>query len=122
MAGFIKVEVEKLPTHQLNMKVNKDIFYDFKVKCKQRGLPMNVVIETFMNQYIDGEYYLDEELIFEQEEMESEKETLNTPINKEVHRKFKNIIKANGMKVKYVVGAFIEDYANNDLVMKFARK
>lgn len=122
MAGFIKVDVEKLPTHQINMKVNENIFYNFKVKCKQRGLPMNVVIETFMNQYTNGKYYLDKEDVLKSMASQGIKETLNTPVNKEAYDKFKNTVKANGMFVKYVIGAFIEDYATNDLVLEFTRK
>jgi len=122
MAGFIKVEAKKFPTQQLNMGVDKDIFYDFKVKCKQRGIPMNVVIETFMNQYANGKYHLSKEDIIKRMKSESSKETLNTPVNKEIHHKFKNIVNANGMDIKYVIGAFIEDYATNDLVLEFTRK
>ena len=68
MAGYIKVKVEKLPTQPLNMQVNKDIFYDFKVKCKKRGLPLNIVIEVFMNQYANGKYHLNREDILKWKE------------------------------------------------------
>ena len=83
---------------------------------------MNVVIETFMNQYTNGKYYLDKEDVLKSMASQGIKETLNTPVNKEAYDKFKNTVKANGMFVKYVIGAFIEDYATNDLVLEFTRK
>lgn len=119
MAGFIKVEVEKLPTQALNMQVNKDIFYDFKVKCKQRGLPLNIVIEVFMSQYANGKYYLDREDILKWKEDNGETETLNSTFNKEIYNRFKAVVKRDGFFVKNVVSAFIEDYVKSNLIMKF---
>lgn len=122
MAGFIKVEAKKLPTQALNMQVNKDIFYDFKVKCKEKGLPLNVVIEVFMNQYANGKYYIDKEKILKWKNDDGETETLNSTFNKEIYNNFKNTVKKEGLFIKNVVSAFIEDYAENDLVMEFTRK
>lgn len=36
--------------------VSADVIEDFKVKCKENNMPMNVVIETFMRQYAAGEF------------------------------------------------------------------
>lgn len=122
MAGFIKVEAKKLPTQALNMQINKDIFYDFKVKCKERGYPLNVVIEVFMNQYGNGRYHLNKGDILKWKDDTGETETLNSTFNKEIYIKFKDAVKRDKYFVKHVIAAFVEDYANNDLVMEFARK
>lgn len=121
MGGFIKVEAKKLPTQALNMQVNKDIFYDFKVKCKERGLPLNIVIEVFMNQYANRKYVLNYENIVKWKKNDGETETLNSTFNKEIYRKFKNAVKEDKLFVKHVVSAFIEDYVNNDLTMEFVK-
>ena len=121
MAGFIKVKAKKLPTQALNMQVNKDIFYDFKVKCKERGLPLNVVIEVFMNQYANRKYHLDEESILKWKKDDGETETLNSTFNKEIYTKFKDVVKGDGLFIRYVVSAFIEDYTKNNLRMEFVR-
>lgn len=121
MAGYIKVSVKKLPTQALNMQVNKSIFHDFKVKCKEKGLPLNVVIEVFMNQYANGKYHLDKKDILKWKEDNEETETLNSTFNKEIYSRFKNAVKKDRLFVKYVISAFIEDYSKNDLVMEFAR-
>lgn len=119
MAGYIKVDVEKLPTKALNTQINKEIFYDFKVKCKQRGLPLNIPIEVFMNQYANGKYHLNGENIIKWKEDNGETETLNSTFNKEIYDRFKNVVKSNGFFVKHVISAFIEDYAKNNLMMEF---
>ena len=53
MGGFIKRDVDRVETTALNQKVNKEVFDKFKDYCKELGYPMNVVLETFMLQYVD---------------------------------------------------------------------
>lgn len=120
MAGFIKVEAKKLPTKALNMQINKDIFYKFKVKCKERNLPLNIVIEVFMRQYANRKYSLDREDILKWKEDNGETETLNSTFNKEVYDKFKDVVKSDGLFIKHVITAFVEDYVKNDLIMEYA--
>lgn len=122
MAGFIKVDVKKLPTQALNTQVNKEVFYNFKVKCKQKGLPLNIVIEVFMNQYANRRYELRETDIIKWKEDSGETETLNSTFNKEIYTRFKNVVKNDGYFVKHVISAFIEDYVNNDLTMEFLKE
>ena len=119
MAGFIKVEAKKLPTKALNMQINKEIFYEFKVKCKEQGLPLNIVIEVFMRQYANGRYHLDKEDILKWKDDNGETETLNSTFNKEVRDKFKDAVKQNGFYIKHVITAFVEDYVKNDLIMEY---
>lgn len=119
MAGYIKVEVEKLETQQINTKVNSEVFEKFQIKCRERNLQMCTVIETFARQYAKNRYKLDKEDILKWKNNVGETSTLNTPINKEVYNQFKDEVKANGYFVKHILMAFIEDYANKDLVMEF---
>lgn len=119
MAGFIKVKAKKMPTKALNMQINKEIFYEFKVKCKERGLPLNVVIEVFMRQYGNGKYHLDREDILKWKDNNGETETLNSTFNKEVCDKFKDAVKYDGFFIRYVITAFVEDYVKNDLIMEY---
>lgn len=120
MAGFIKVEAKKLPTQALNTQINKEVFYNFKVKCKERGLPLNIVIEVFMNQYANRKYILNKEDVIKWKNNDEETETLNTTFNKDIYNRFKNAVKEDKFFVKHVLTAFIEDYAKNDYVMEFA--
>lgn len=119
MAGYIKVEVKKLETKQINTQVNSEVFEEFQKKCRERNLQMCTVIETFARQYSKGRYKLNEENILKWKNDLGETSTLSTPINKEVYNQFKDVAKANGYFVKHVLMAFIEDYANKDLAMEF---
>lgn len=119
MAGFIKVEAKKLPTKALNMQINKEIFYEFKVKCKERGLPLNIVIEVFMRQYGNRKYHLKKENILKWKDDNRETETLNSTFNKEVYDRFKDAVKYDGYFIKHVISAFVEDYVKNDLIMEY---
>lgn len=122
MAGYIKVQAEKFEVQPINMKINSEIFEEFQKKCKERNLQMCTVIETFARQYSNGRYYLDREDILKWKDNNGKTSTLNTPINKEVYSNFKSAVKMQGLFVKYVLSAFIEDYANNEMVMEFVKQ
>ena len=119
MAGYIKVEAEKLETQQINTKVNSKVFEEFQRKCRERNLQMCTVIETFARQYSKNRYKLNEEDILKWKNDFGKTSILSTPINKKIYNQFKDEVKANGYFVKYVLMAFIEDYANQDLIMEF---
>ena len=121
MAGFIKVEAQRFPTKALNMQINAEIFYEFKVKCKERGLPLNIVIEVFMRQYGKRKYHLDREDVLKWKDDNGETETLNSTFDKEVYDKFKDTVKNDGYFIKHVISAFVEDYVKNDLIMEFVQ-
>lgn len=119
MAGYIKVDAEKLETRQINTKVNSEVFEEFQKKCKERNLQMCTVIETFARQYSKNRYKLDEDNILKWKNDFGKTSILSTPVNKEIYNQFKDEVKANGYFVKHVLMAFIEDYANKDLIMEF---
>ena len=123
MAGHIKLDVEKLETQQVNLKINAEIFEEFQKKCKIQNLQMCTVIETFARQYANDEYDLKNEDIVKWKDNNEETSTLNTPINKEIYTKFKDKVKSkdNKLFVKHVISAFIEDYAKNNYVLKFVK-
>lgn len=42
----------------LNTTIDGVVLNNFKAACKKSGIPMNVIIETFMNQFTNGEFRL----------------------------------------------------------------
>ena len=42
----------------LNTTIDGAVLNNFKAACKKTGIPMNVIIETFMNQFTNGEFRL----------------------------------------------------------------
>jgi hypothetical protein len=49
-------ETKKRP--MLNTTINADVLEGFRNRCKENGFSMNMILETFMKQYADGEFYL----------------------------------------------------------------
>lgn len=41
---------------QLNTPVDAKLLEDFKIVCSEYGFKMNVVIEAFMNEFINGDF------------------------------------------------------------------
>lgn len=119
MGGFIKIDVERMETTALNTKINKEIFDEFKVYCKMLGYPMNVILETFMQQYANDRFDIDSNDINKWKKDDSEVDTLNTTFNKEIYLSFKSRCKGNGFFVKHVITAFMEKFASRKLVMEF---
>lgn len=122
MAGYIRAEAERLPTKAMNLQVNKNILNDFKVKCKERGLVLNNVIEVFIRQYGNGRYYLDRENILKWKDDNIKTETLNCTVDKEAYNKFKYIVKNDKLYIRHVISAFIEDYVENNLTLEFVKQ
>lgn len=119
MGGFIKRDVERVATTALNTKVNKEVFDDFKDKCKEQGYPLNVMLETFMQQYANGNFHLDDKDIMKFKNDGKEVDTLNTTFNKEIYIAFKSSCKVRGYFVKHVVTAFMEQYAKRNLILEY---
>lgn len=119
MGGFIKRDAQRVETTALNQKINKEVFDDFKDYCKELGYPMNVVLETFMNQYANGRFKLNANDVLKFKNDGRPVDTLNTTFNKEIYTNFKSVCKLRGFFVKHVITAFMEIYASRNLVMEY---
>lgn len=119
MGGYIKRDVERVETTALNTKVNKEVFDAFKDCCKEQGYPLNVMLETFMRQYASGNFYLNDNDIMKFKNDGKEVDTLNTTFNKEIYLNFKSSCKLKGYFVKHVITAFMEKYAERNLVLEY---
>ena len=119
MGGYLKVDAQRIETTALNTKIHKELFEDFRIRCKQLGYPMNVMIETFMQQYVNGRFYLDPYDITKWKADDYELETLNTTFNKEIYMNFKNNCKSKGYFVKHVIMAFMETYLSTSFVLEY---
>lgn len=40
----------------LNTTINEEVLNNFRDYCKQINCPMNMVLETFMNQFVKGQF------------------------------------------------------------------
>ena len=122
MGGFIKVDAKRVETTALNTKINKEVFDEFKIYCKELGYPLNVVLETFMQQYANKRFDIDKDDILKWKKEDSEVDTLNTTFNKEIYLNFKTTCRENGYFVKYVLMAFMEKFNSRSFVMEYVKK
>ena len=54
----VKSDAEPRPRAMLNTTINAKVLDDFKAYCKELGLPMNMLLESFMQQFVNGEFVL----------------------------------------------------------------
>ena len=119
MGKPVSSNVPRAATTALNTKVNKEVFEAFKDCCGELGYPMNVMLETFMRQYTNGKFKLDDSDIMKFKNDGNEVDTLNTTFNKEIYNKFKSACKGNGYFVKHVITAFMEKFASGNFVLEY---
>ena len=111
--------VERVETFALNTKVNKEVFKEFKDSLGKSGYPMNVMLETFMQQYNNGRIKINKKDIMKFEDDKTEIDVLSTTISKEIYSNFKMICKGKGYYVKHVLTAFMEKYSNGNYVLEY---
>lgn len=119
MGKPVTSDVQRAETKPLNTKVNKEVFESFKDHCSYLGYPMNVVLETFMRQYANGRFKLNEDDIIKFKNDGKEVDTLNTTFNKEIYLDFKSACKGNGYFVKHVIMAFMEKFASKEFILEY---
>lgn len=122
MGKPVNSNAQRVKTTALNTKVNKEVFDKFKDCCKEQGYPLNVLLETFMRQYTNGRFKIDANDILKFKDDKTRVSTLNTTFNEEIYLEFKVACKSRGFFVKHVVTAFMEIYANQDLIMEYTNR
>ena len=122
MGKPVNSNAQRVKTTALNTKINKEVFDKFKDCCKEQGYPLNVLLETFMRQYANGRFKIDTDDILKFKNDGAEVSTLNTTFNEEIYLEFKAACKSKGLFVKHIVTAFMEIYANQDLIMEYTNR
>lgn len=54
----IKADTVQNKRAMLNTTINEQTLNEFKAYCKELGYPMNMLIESFMSQFVEGEFVL----------------------------------------------------------------
>lgn len=119
MGKPVNSDVKRAEITALNTKVNKEVFSKFKDSCAYLGYPMNVLLETFMQQYANGRINADSGEILKWKKDDSEVDTLNTTFNKEIYLNFKATCKGSGYFVKHVITFFMEKFSNGNYIMEY---
>lgn len=54
----IKANATQSKRAMLNTTIKQETLDDFKAYCKELGFPMNMILESFMSQFVAGELVL----------------------------------------------------------------
>lgn len=54
----IKSDAKQKPRAMLNTTIDTEVLDEFKAYCKELGLPMNLLVESFMRQFTEGSFVL----------------------------------------------------------------
>lgn len=120
MGKPVNSNVKRVETFPLNTKVNKEVLDKFRDSCSYRGYPMNVMLETFMRQYTDGKFNIEEDDILKWENDTSEKiDALSTTLNKQIYSNFKFVCKVKGYRIKHIITAFMDKFVNGDFILEY---
>lgn len=121
MGKPVTSNVKRAETSPLNTKINKEVLDNFKDYCAYRGVGMNILLETFMQQYNNGRFYLSNDEIIKWKN-DDETDTFSTPINKEIYLEFKATCKSNKHFLKHVVTAFMYELTSKNFVLEFVEQ
>lgn len=112
-------DVKRVEITALNTKINKEMFKEFKDYCAYLGFPMNVVLETFMQQYLNKRLDIKENDILKWENDKSDTDNFSTTFNKEICLNFKSVCKRDGYYIKHVITAFMEMFVSRNYILEF---
>ena len=121
MGKPVNSDVQRVETTSISQKVNKEVLDAFKDRCKYLGYPLNMLLETFMQQYADGRFDLDVEDVTQWKKNDSELDTLSTTFNKKIYTDFKAACKGNGCFVKHTLTAFMWKFVNENYVLEYVK-
>lgn len=54
----IKTGVKSKERSVLNTTIRSDVLKEFKEHCKKMGYPLNLILDSFMEQFVKGEFVL----------------------------------------------------------------
>lgn len=121
MGGFIRSNAERVKTKQISAKIDKEVCDDFKDYCKIFGYPINIMIEIFMKQFVDGKFVIECDKNNKRDNNVEEKTVINTTVNLEVYNEFKSYCKENGYFVNAIFTAFMKQFIEEDYVLEFKK-
>lgn len=108
---------ESLERTQFTVDMNPQLYDSLRDKCRAEGIPLNIILECFMRQYISeglrtliiGNYL-------------GPTVKLSTTVNKGIADAFKKKCKIEGNTIKLVVGSFVTGYNAGKYELALRRK
>lgn len=122
MGKPVNSNVKRLETQSVNIKVEELALESFRDYCKELGYSMNILLETFMNQFVNGNFdFANADDIEKYKKGNTRNSIVNTTLNKEIYVKFKTYCKSNGYSMGAVVSVFMECYSGRQYALEFVK-
>ena len=98
------------------VSMNPELYNSLRDKCRNEGIQMNLILECFMHQYVNG---MDIHMI---EQSAGAAIQLSTTTNKEISHAFKAKCKSEGRTIKLVMESFITLYNEGKYELALRKK
>ncbi len=86
--------------------ITQEIYDEFRDTCKRMGVPMNIVLESFMKDF-DMDEFREKKISLP---IKSPKSALRTTITQEIYETFRDICKRTGVSLNLVLESFMKDF------------
>ncbi len=119
MARVINTRVKRAEKAYLHMNINTVVYTEFRDCLARYGHPMNMILEIFMWQYVQGRIHLDRDNMMELKYDMGETSLMRTPVNGEVRERYFACCKAEDLPTKVPITAFMKEYAEGKFMPEF---
>lgn len=119
MGKPVNSNVPRIDTFAFSTKVNKEVFKEFKDYLSKHGYPMNVILETFMQQYSNGRIKMNNEDVLKFKNDKTEVDVLSTTISVKNYSNFKDTCKSQKYYMKHVITAFMEKFSSGNYILEY---
>lgn len=101
---------------RLSAFVDEDVLRAFKDKCKENGLSVNKVVEMFMEEYLEGHFYLK----FVSGTINNKKTArLDTTIYSGLMKAFRRKLKEDNYPINRVIESFMIGFIQGNYIVGF---
>ena len=115
-----QLKSDVIPEETTNLAWNtKDAMAEkFYAIIKRKRLPLYIILETFMQQFCDGSFKLEEAAITKFDRNRENTRTIHTMANKKIYFRFKSVCEEKGYVIGSVLSAFVEKFLKEEYVLE----
>ena len=118
MGRQLKSDAKPEKTTNLAWNIKDAMVEEFYAVLKRKRLPLYIVLETFMQQFCDGGFKLEEAEITKFDRNRENTRTIHTMANKKIYFRFKSVCEEKGYVIGSVMSAFVEKFLKEEYVLE----
>ena len=118
MGRQLKSDVIPEETTNLAWNIKDAMAEKFYAVIKRKRLPLYIILETFMQQFCDGSFKLEEMEITKFDRNRENTRMIHTMANKRIYFRFKSVCVEKGYVIGSVLSAFVEKFLTCEYVLE----